>query len=107
MEKELPQNFKECKSFDKDVVFLWKSDVHPIYISDNHLAAAWCWLQECEPNESYNFMHIDRHSDLKGWVGMAAYEFLLETFVSSKGIPYFCMHIVHSLLREPYYESTV
>ena len=52
-------------------------------------------------------MHIDRHSDLKGWVGMAAYEFLLETFVSSKGIAYICMHIVHSLLREPYYENAV
>ena len=64
--KVLPQDFKERISFDKDVVFLWKDDNRSIYISDNHLTAAWCWLQECEPNERYNFMHIDRHGDLKG-----------------------------------------
>lgn len=33
---------------------------------DNHLAAAWCWMQECNPYEEYNFIHIDQHSDLKG-----------------------------------------
>ena len=46
--------------------FLWKSDNAPIYIMDNHLAAAWCWMQECITDEKYNFMHIDQHSDLKG-----------------------------------------
>ena len=44
--------------------FLWKSDNAPIYIMDNHLAAAWCWMQECNTEEKYNFMHIDQHSDL-------------------------------------------
>lgn len=44
--------------------FLWKSDDAPIYIMDNHLAAAWCWMQECKIDEEYNFMHIDQHSDL-------------------------------------------
>ncbi len=44
--------------------FLWKSDNAPIYIMDNHLAAAWCWIQECNTNEKYNFMHIDQHADL-------------------------------------------
>ena len=44
--------------------FLWKSDNAPIYIMDNHLAAAWCWMQECYTDEKYNFMHIDQHSDL-------------------------------------------
>jgi hypothetical protein len=44
--------------------FLWKSDNAPIYIMDNHLAAAWCWMQECNAEEKYNFMHIDQHSDL-------------------------------------------
>lgn len=62
--KELPKNFKDYISFDQNVVFLWKCDERPIYVSDNHLTAAWCWLQECEPNERYNFMHIDRHYDL-------------------------------------------
>lgn len=31
---------------------------------DNHLSAAWCWLQSCDHNKSYNFMHIDRHYDM-------------------------------------------
>lgn len=44
--------------------FLWKSDDAPIYIMDNHLAAAWCWMQECKIDEEYNFIHIDQHSDL-------------------------------------------
>ncbi len=31
---------------------------------DNHLAAAWCWLQEISIDEQYNFLHIDQHYDL-------------------------------------------
>lgn len=31
---------------------------------DNHLAAAWCWMQECNTDTRYNFLHIDRHNDL-------------------------------------------
>lgn len=34
------------------------------YIMDNHLAAAWCWLQKIKPNEQCGFFHIDRHYDL-------------------------------------------
>lgn len=64
--KELPKDFKSGSSFFDNVVFLWKSDELPVYVSDNHLTAAWCWMQECEKGEAYNFMHIDRHSDLKG-----------------------------------------
>ena len=64
--KELPKDYKKHSSFFDNVVFLWKSDEHPIYVSDNHLTAAWCWMQECGVGERYNFMHIDRHSDLKG-----------------------------------------
>lgn len=63
--RQLPKNYKELPSFYNKVVFLWKSNELPIYISDNHLTAAWCWMQECEAGELYNFMHIDRHSDLK------------------------------------------
>ena len=44
--------------------FLWKSDNAPIYIMDNHLAAAWCWMHECNTDDNYYFMHIDQHSDL-------------------------------------------
>ena len=64
--QELPKDFMKKKSFAVDTIFIWESDNHPIYIMDNHLAAAWCWMQECNPNEEYNFMHIDQHSDLKG-----------------------------------------
>lgn len=64
--KEPLSNHKEDTSFNSHVVFLWKDDKRPIYVSDNHLTAAWCWLQECEPNRQYNFMHIDRHVDLSG-----------------------------------------
>jgi len=34
------------------------------YIMDNHLAAAWCWLQKIDVKSSYNLMHIDKHYDL-------------------------------------------
>lgn len=62
--KEIPNNYIEEKSFAVDAIFLWKSDNHPIYVMDNHLCATWCWLQECDFHSSYNFMHIDQHSDL-------------------------------------------
>ena len=64
--KQIPNNYSEQRSFAFDTVFLWKSKKHPIYVMDNHLCAAWCWLRECNPSSSYNFLHIDRHSDLKG-----------------------------------------
>lgn len=44
--------------------FLWKSDNAPIYIMDNHFAAAWCWMQERNTKEKFNYMHIDQHADL-------------------------------------------
>lgn len=34
------------------------------YIMDNHLAAAWCWMQKIETKEKLGFFHIDRHYDL-------------------------------------------
>ena len=63
--KEPPKDFKSELSFYSNALFLWKDDNSPIYIMDNHLSAAWCWMQECNPDDNYNFMHIDRHSDLK------------------------------------------
>ena len=56
--------------------YLWKCDHAPIYIMDNHLAAAWCWMQECSSDEDYNFIHIDQHSDLKGCGHTANIEFI-------------------------------
>lgn len=34
------------------------------YIMDNHLAAAWCWVQRIDVEKQYNLLHIDRHYDL-------------------------------------------
>ena len=65
--KEPPEDYKTKSSYFDKVVFLWKSEDVPVYVSDNHLIAAWCWMQECKQGEVHNFMHIDRHSDLKGY----------------------------------------
>lgn len=62
--KQPVENFTEKKSGIYHTNFLWKSDAGKIYISDNHLHAGWCWLQECNPNDEYNFFHIDAHNDL-------------------------------------------
>lgn len=64
--KEPQESYRSQTSFIDNVLFLWRCDTQPIYVMDNHLAAAWCWLQECNSEELYNFMHIDRHSDLRG-----------------------------------------
>ena len=42
--------------------FLFNDD--KFYIMDNHLAAAWCWLQKIDTNQRYGLFHIDRHYDL-------------------------------------------
>lgn len=43
------------------VNFLFKSD--NFYFMDNHLCAAWCWLQEIDPQNRFNLFHIDQHYD--------------------------------------------
>ena len=35
-----------------------------VYVMDNHRDAAWCWLQQCNLRDRYNFMHVDQHYDL-------------------------------------------
>ena len=45
-----------------DLGFLYKAD--KVYIMDNHMAAAWCWLNKLDVAKKYNFFHIDRHYDL-------------------------------------------
>jgi len=60
--KESPENIS-AKSSGRDVLnFLFNHDI--FYVMDNHLAAAWCWLQKLDKNTSYNFFHIDQHEDL-------------------------------------------
>lgn len=64
--RKAPNNYIDLSSHYDNLIFLWKSDSSPIYVMDNHLAAAWCWMQECDKTARYNFIHIDKHSDLAG-----------------------------------------
>ena len=50
------------ESFFQNVNFLYKEK--NIYVMDNHLCAAWAWLQELDVNSSHKLFHIDRHHDL-------------------------------------------
>jgi len=59
-----PVDYKRRRSEVFGQNFLWKHSENPFYVMDNHLAAAWCWLNECDKSASYNFMHIDQHEDL-------------------------------------------
>lgn len=58
--KEKLEELKE--SGPTGVNFLYNQD--KVYIMDNHLCAAWCWLQKVDPEKKYNFVHIDYHYDL-------------------------------------------
>lgn len=60
--RNLPADYHKQQSGFDNLVFLWKTN--NVYVMDNHLAAAWCWMQECDADTRYNFMHIDRHNDL-------------------------------------------
>ena len=64
------------RSYDVHLCFLWRADDIPLYVMDNHLAAAWCWMQECNPEEGYNFFHIDRHNDLGSLAPYSCYQYL-------------------------------
>lgn len=50
------------------------------YIMDNHLAAAWCWVQKIDTTKKYNLFHIDRHYDLLD------YPHTIKTEIIDKGI---------------------
>lgn len=60
--RNLPTDYHKQQSDFDNLVFLWKTN--NVYVMDNHLAAAWCWMQECDADTRYNFMHIDKHNDL-------------------------------------------
>ena len=60
--KELSHNFKHQVSGDSNLNCLWNQD--NLYVMDNHRAAAWCWLQACDRDKHYMFLHVDSHSDL-------------------------------------------
>lgn len=58
--KEKPKQLFESGRTEAN--FLYKKG--KIYVMDNHLCAAWCWLQEVDVNKTYDLVHIDRHNDL-------------------------------------------
>lgn len=60
--KEMPEDYHMQISFFENDVLLWQNA--NVYVMDNHRDAAWCWLQQCKVEESYNFMHIDQHYDM-------------------------------------------
>ncbi|MEF9477351.1 hypothetical protein OWR28_06100 [Chryseobacterium sp. 1B4] len=58
--KERPKQL--VRSGRTEANFLFNKD--KVYIMDNHLCAAWCWLQKTDITKIYDFVHIDRHNDL-------------------------------------------
>lgn len=60
--RNLPADYQSQRSFHDNLVFLWNSK--NVYVMDNYFVAVWCWMQECEADTRYNFLHIDRHNDL-------------------------------------------
>lgn len=62
--KETSGNIYDKESGTHSLNFLGQD--RNIYVMDNHLAAGWCWLNSLNPNEQYNFFHVDQHQDLCG-----------------------------------------
>ena len=42
--RHLPADYYKQQSGFDNLVFLWKTN--NVYVMDNHLAAAWCWMQD-------------------------------------------------------------
>ena len=76
--KEPTEDITNKSSYATNLNLLWKSDKLPLYIMDNHLAAAWCWMQECKPESRYCFFHIDRHNDLGAVAPYSCYQHVKE-----------------------------
>lgn len=57
-----PIDIRNKKTGPYNVNFIYKQG--NVFIMDNHLAAAYCWIQELDKNENLNFFHIDQHEDL-------------------------------------------
>lgn len=65
---------KESSHYNLNLLF----NQGKFFIMDNHLAAAWCWLNHLDPTENYNFFHIDQHPDLLCNAPMSSLEPLKE-----------------------------
>lgn len=75
--RELEPDYQTKESGINNLNFLWHKD--KIYIMDNHLAAAYCWLESCDKEAAYNFIHIDQHTDFLCNHPLKAYPSNLDT----------------------------
>jgi len=90
--KESPENIGTKSSGRNVLNFLFNHDI--FYVMDNHLAAAWCWLQKLDKDTSYNFFHIDQHEDLWCNAPVESYSYIksnqyltLDEFLSLEYVP--------------------
>lgn len=74
------KNFKNSKSESSCLNILCQEK--NVFVMDNHLAAAWCWLHILEGEKEYNFCHIDQHDDLAN----DNHELFRELYSNEKGI---------------------
>jgi hypothetical protein len=51
----------KAESSADNVIFIYNHK--NVFVSDNHLTAFWSWMQKCDPNSKYQFVHIDYHMD--------------------------------------------
>lgn len=72
--KEPPKNIESEVSSISTLNFLYNHE--KFYIMDNHLAAAWCWLQKLDVESHYNFFHIDQHEDLLCDAPLSSFEII-------------------------------
>lgn len=62
----LKQPIGEPPSNAMNLNLLWRGGRHSnFWLMDNHLAAAWCWAQTIQPDQSYRVLHIDAHYDAR------------------------------------------
>lgn len=80
--RSIPNDLERCRSFSQNLNFLWKSDAAQIYVMDNHLAAAWCWMKSCSAYDCYNFLHIDQHKDTTTFGSYESYSHLSDPNLS-------------------------
>ena len=82
--RKIQKGYNKCESGTYRLNFLWNEG--NIYIMDNHLAAAFCWLQSCDKDCDYNFLHIDRHNDFICNATLDKYQIVTE----AKSIDKYC-----------------
>jgi len=57
---------KRGKSGSQAVNVLWRHSQRPLYLTDNHLAALWCWRRELPDRTApYTLVHVDTHWDAR------------------------------------------